>query len=140
MQCPSYTRIGLCIRTFAYEQEGQAWAKLMIDLLESILKNVYSQGCLLPEDQAVHYREQYRAILEQAEIECPPPPERQQTGRKKGRLKRSKSRNLLERLRNYEQETLRFMTDVDVPFTNKQGQNDIRMTKLQQKISGYFTI
>jgi len=123
---------------FAHEEEGQAWAKLMIDLLESILKDVYSQGGSLPEDQATHYREQYRAILEQAEIECPPPPERQQIDRKKGRLKRSKSRNLLERLRNYEKETLRFMTDVDVPFTNNQGENDIRMTKLQQKISGCF--
>jgi transposase len=123
---------------FAHEQEGQAWAKLIIDLLESILKDVCSQGGALPEDQAAHYREQYRAILEQAEIECPPPPERQQTGRKKGRLKRSKSRNLLERLRNYEKETLRFMADVDVPFTNNQGENDIRMTKLQQKISGCF--
>ena len=123
---------------FAHEQEGQAWAKLMIDLLESILNDVYSHAGALPEDQAAHYREQYRAILEQGEIECPPPPERQQTDRKKGRLKRSKSRNLLERLRNYEQETLRFMTDVDIPFTNNQGENDIRMTKLQQKISGCF--
>ena len=123
---------------FAHEQEGQAWAKLMIDLLESILNDVYSHAGALPEDQAAHYREQYRAILEQGEIECPPPPERQQTDRKKGRLKRSKSRNLLERLRNYEKETLRFMTDVDVPFTNNQGENDIRMTKLQQKISGCF--
>jgi transposase len=123
---------------FAHEQEGQAWAKLMIDLLESILKDVYSQGGALPEDQAAHYRDQYRAILEQAEIECPPPPERQETDRKKGRIKRSKSRNLLERLRNYEKETLRFITDVDVPFTNNQGENDIRMTKLQQKISGCF--
>jgi transposase len=123
---------------FAHEQEGQAWAKLMIDLLESILKDVYSQGGALPEDQAAHYRDQYRAILEQAEVECPPPPERQETDHKKGRLKRSKSRNLLERLRNYEKETLRFMTDMDVPFTNNQGENDIRMTKLQQKISGCF--
>jgi len=123
---------------FAHEQEAQVWAKLMVDLLESILKDVYSQGGALPKDQATHYREQYRAILEQGEIECPPPLERQQTDRKKGRLKRSKSRNLLERLRDYEQETLRFMTDVDVPFTNNQGENDIRMTKLQQKISGCF--
>jgi len=123
---------------FAHEQEGQAWAKLIIDLLESILKDVYSQGGALPEDQAAHYRDQYRAILEQAEIECPPPPERQETDHKNGRLKRSKSRNLLERLRNYEKETLRFMTVVDVPITNNQGENDIRMTKLQQKISGCF--
>ncbi len=41
-------------------------------------------------------------------------------------------------IRNYEQETLRFMTDTDVPFTNNQGENDIQMTKLHLKISGCF--
>ena len=56
----------------------------------------------------------------------------------KGRLARSKSRNLLERLRNYEEDVLRFM-DVDVvPYTNNQGERDKRMTKVQQKVSGCF--
>jgi transposase len=44
----------------------------------------------------------------------------------------------LERLRDYEQDILRFMTAKAVPFTNNQGENDIRMTKVQQKISGCF--
>jgi transposase len=52
--------------------------------------------------------------------------------------KRSKSRNLLERLINFEDDVLRFMKEADVPFTNNQGENDIRMTKVQQKISGCF--
>ncbi len=49
-----------------------------------------------------------------------------------------KSRNLLERLRAYEDDVLRFMTRIDVPYTNNQGENDIRMTKVHQKISGCF--
>ncbi len=68
---------------------------------------------------------------------CPPPDETQRTG-KRGRMKRSKARNLLERLINYENDVLRFMENPDVPFTNNQGENDIRMTKVQQKISGCF--
>jgi transposase len=124
--------------TFAYEQDGQAWAKNMLDLLEAILQDVHTQGGALTADQAGNCIEQYRAVLDHAERECPPPPEPEGTKRRRGRTKRSKSRNLLERLRDYEQETLRFMTDVDVPFTNNQGENDIRMTKLHQKISGCF--
>jgi len=44
----------------------------------------------------------------------------------------------LERLINYEDDVLRFMSDKNIPFTNNRGENDIRMTKVQQKISGCF--
>ena len=53
-------------------------------------------------------------------------------------MKKSKSRNLLERLRDYENDVLLFMKNPIVPFTNNQAENDIRMTKVQQKISGCF--
>jgi transposase len=44
--------------------------------------------------------------------------------------------NLLKRLDRYEDDVLRFASDFDAPFTNNQGERDIRMIKLQQKISG----
>ena len=56
----------------------------------------------------------------------------------RGRTARSKSRNLLERLRDFENDVLRFMDVKFVPFTNNQAENDLRMTKVQQKISGCF--
>jgi transposase len=123
--------------TYAHEQEQQAWAQLMIDLLLAMQQAVKAQGGVLPDMQASDYRAQYRALLKQAETECPPPEPTNTPGRR-GRPKRSKSRNLLERLLNYETETLRFMIDAEVPFTNNQGENDIRMTKVHQKISGCF--
>ena len=123
--------------TFAHEQEQQAWAKAMIDLLLSMQQAVQHHGGALPPAQASALRAQYHTLLEQAERECPPPEPTQRSGQR-GRLKRSKSRNLLERLRRYELETLRFMIDADIPFTNNQGENDIRMVKLHQKIAGCF--
>ncbi|MBA5250001.1 MAG: IS66 family transposase, partial [Gammaproteobacteria bacterium] len=76
------------------------------------------------------------SILAQAQVQCPPP--KKPLKKKRGRIKKSKSRNLLERLINFEEDVLRFMTNQVVPFTNNQGENDIRMTKVQQKISGCF--
>jgi transposase len=47
---------------------------------------------------------------------------------KRGPIKRSKARNLLERLINYEDEVLGFMTDERIPYTNNQGERDLLIT------------
>ena len=122
----------------AFEQDSQQWAKEMGALLEEMNIAVKVAGGVLKSDSENEYREKYRAILEEAEIECPPPVRDETTKGKRGRLKRSKSRNLLERLKAYEDDTLRFTSNLVIPFTNNQGENDIRMTKVQQKISGCF--
>ena len=121
----------------AWEQDHQQWAKKMQVLLTELSKAVEDAGGCLPPDEAKRWRLRYRRLLKKAEIECPPPDESQRKG-KRGRLKRSKARNLLERLRDFEQDVLRFMEVESVPFTNNQGENDLRMTKVQQKISGCF--
>lgn len=52
--------------------------------------------------------------------------------------KQSKTRNLLQRLRDREADVLRFAHDLSVPFTNNQAERDLRPTKTQMKISGTF--
>jgi transposase len=123
--------------TWAWEQDNQSWAQDMHSLLEKINRKVIDAGGVLSMRMSEKYRLEYRDILNAAEEECPPPDAKREKGQK-GRIKRTKSRNLLERLRDYEEDVLRFM-DVDiVPFTNNLGERDIRMTKVQQKISGCF--
>jgi transposase len=87
-------------------------------------------------EQAKSFQRRYRNILTRGQRECPQVTQRPDG--KKGKIAQSKSRNLLERLINFEEETLRFMTEPDVPFTNNLAENEIRMTKVQQKISGCF--
>jgi transposase len=115
------------------------WAKQMQDLLCEINDKANEAGGALDKAMADEYRIKYRAILTAGDQETPPPePQKNKSGSEKKRVKRSKSRNLLERLRNFEDDVLRFMEDKLVPFTNNQGENDLRMTKVQQKISGCF--
>ena len=123
--------------TRAFEQDDQKWAQALSNLLVTINNKVIGAGGVLGVKDARKYRLEYQKIIKQGEIECPEPVRPKKKG-KRGRIKKSKSRNLLERLRDYENDTLRFMENALVPFTNNLGESDIRMTKVQQKISGCF--
>jgi len=89
--------------TRAWEQDNQQWAKNMKNLLETINIKVNDAGDALDAQESQKYRLKYRALLKEAEIECPEPI---RPKGKRGRLKKTKSRNLLERLRDFEQDTL----------------------------------
>jgi transposase len=122
----------------AWEMDKQAWAAKLKQLLLEASQAVIRAGGQLEIKDSQLYRTRYRKILDEAEIECPPPDENQRKKGQRGRIKRSKSRNLLERLKNFEDDVLRFMDIELVEFTNNQGERDIRMMKVQQKISGCF--
>lgn len=121
------------------QKPSYTWAKSMQELLLEMNESVnQTENNVLDGAVALIYRERFRAIIQTGEEEMPPPPPEPNQSKRKGREKKSKERNLLERLRDFEEDVLRFMENAQIPFTNNQGENDIRMTKVQQKISGCF--
>lgn len=127
--------------TFIHEQFNQPWAQDMISLLTEINKEVEKfrpDGNHLDHDTIARFEQAYEQILSKGFRANPPPPDDQKQTRRRGRKKKSKSLNLLERFRNYRNEVLAFMYDFQIPFDNNLAERDIRMMKVQQKISGTF--
>lgn len=77
--------------------------------------------------------DRYDRILATGRAANPLPP--RPPGRRR-RRRRSPAACLLERLQTHRGEVLRFLEDLRVPPTNNLAERDIRMVKLQQKISG----
>jgi transposase len=121
---------------FLVEREQQAWAQSMIDLLLDGKKAVESAKAAakthLSDGTLKAFRRRYRRIVK---IGLNANPDRDPARKRK---KHSKAQNLLFRLRDFEEQTLAFLHDFRVPFDNNQAERDIRMVKLQQKISGCF--
>jgi hypothetical protein len=117
------------------ETTGQAWATQLANLLVEIhlaVKVAKTDGhTALPDKQLDEFVRRYEDLVAQGQALNPPPP---RTG-KRGRPKLGRPASLLRRLQLYQDDVLRYATDFQVPFDNNQAERDIRMIKLQQKIS-----
>ena len=112
--------------TFVHEQYGQDWVEEMSQCLLDIKKEV-DQACLYT-DKLEEFEVRYdKIIAEGLELNPPPPKE----PGKRGRVKQSPSKNLLDRLDGHKREVLAFMYGFDVPFDNNQAERDVRMMKLR---------
>jgi transposase len=123
---------------FVHEQEKEAWAKRMYDLLiraKADVEKCIEQGALSPE-VLLQIEQDYQQILTEGfayHASLPSLPVS-----KRGKQKQRDGKNILDRLNEKRDRVLRFIYDFSVPFTNNQGERDIRMVKLRQKIGGCF--
>lgn len=111
---------------------GQSkWAKTFKIFLMNIYEMPFSQR--LKQKQQIESR--FRRICNLGYLMEPPPIK---TPGKRGRYKRTKGRNLVERLIKHQDAVLAFAFNEQVPFTNNLAERDIRPAKIKQKISNSF--
>jgi transposase len=118
------------------ELTGQAWptglAELLVELHVAVATAKANGQNRLPARRLASYQNRYDALVAEGKALNPAPP---RTG-KRGRPALGPAGSLLARLGTHRTDVLRFATDFAVPFDNNQAERDIRMVKLQQKISG----
>jgi transposase len=136
---------GLCnahhLRELTYheEQYSQRWAEKLKELLIEIKREVDTHKAAgdlrIPPERLSYFSQKYNQILREGLKEIPPV---HQGEKKRGKPKQHPAKNLFDRLRDFKRETLAFMYDFTVNFTNNRAEQDIRMIKVKQKISGCF--
>jgi transposase len=125
--------------TFIEKQYQQAFAPKMADLLIEInsAKKEQSADHFDPETLTAYFS-RYDEIVNEGLTANPEKRRDPDQKPKRGRVKQTPAHNLLKRLRDFKRAVLLFMVDFNVPFTNNQAEQDVRMVKVKQKVSGCF--
>jgi transposase len=127
---------------FIDKQYQQSWAQDMAALLLEIKAAVAATpapAMSLSRPELERFETHYDEVV-QSGFDANPAPVSPSEGevKKRGRPKQPPPVNLLIRLRDFKGEVLAFMSDFRVPFDNNQGERDVRMVKVKQKVSGGF--
>lgn len=124
------------------EFEKEPWAELMRAVLleaNAAVRAAREAGKrALPTEQVKAFVERYWAAVRLGLAYHRQLPKLETKSKTRGRRKQRLGHNLLDRLKKFKTETLRFLTDFDVPFTNNLAEQDLRMMKVKMKISGGF--
>jgi len=132
--------------------EQKAWAAplkgILLEIKAAVEQRREAGGKHLASDEQAAFTERYNRLVQHGVEKNPPQGARaerhcaasegkaDQSDKAAAGAYQKQARNLVLRMERRREEVLRFMTDFSVPFDNNQAERDLRMIKLQQKVSG----
>jgi transposase len=111
-------------------EETKVWAAPLKALLLEMKGAAEREGAPVSAWQVEELTARYDRLIAEGQRAQPPPDIPPLACRQ--------ARSLLRRLERRKEEVLRFLSDPSVPFDNNLAERDLRMVKLQQKVSGCF--
>jgi transposase len=106
-------------------------AELLIDV-KLVADRARAAGCARVDgDARARLQRRYQRLIADGQAANPPP-----RAARRSQNQRPPAARLLARLDSHRDEVLRSLDDTRVPFDNNLAERDLRMVKLQQKISG----
>ena len=124
---------------FLAEEQHVAWATdlkdLLLDMKDATAQARWEGKHWLHPLEVVAWEAAFLRVVDEGDLLTPratAPPG------KKGRCKQSAARNVLDSLRTHQKAVFCFLEDLRVDFDNNLAERDLRMVKVQQKVSGCF--
>lgn len=114
-------------------ESGSKWAQNFHAFLLDLYERSDKGKAAIPTKERAKVLRKYQDLLQKADKEEPLP-----TRKPRGKPKKTKGRNLFDRLAKHQEAVLAFAFHVQVPFSNNQAERDIRPTKTKMKVSGCF--
>ena len=114
-------------------ESGSTWAQMFHAFLLDLYERSDKGRATIPANERSNVFRKYQELLQQADKEEPPPIQKP-----RGKPKKTKGRNLFDRLTRHQDAVLAFAFHTEVPFSNNQAERDIRPTKTKMKVSGCF--
>ncbi len=116
------------------------FSKLLLKMKDAVAQAKADAQPGLSEQMKNDFLRRYDKLVKKADLLNPPPPktEVEAESTKNNPVQQPTPRRLINRLQRSRDEVLRFVSDLSVPFDNNGSERDLRMVKLQQKISGCF--